>query len=497
MTICKRTIPRYALEFGGTIVLASLFVRQFSASPMNIALLSLGAVAAIPLFLKKPEYAVFALVVLIPFRDVHIISIIHLKRLCIWSLVGYAILRQLENPQRPFSRSLLRFTVASGIFLTALAVSLLKTASELYSSYEVTPAMLKTTLLSDGAVIVEQILIVYIMYYLLTTTRPLTRLLDVLLGVAGIVSGLGVLQYVFGGPPPLLGMFYDPVYSFYGRATSVFSNPNSLGGFTAHMLVLACITLLLYDMTRWKRICFVFPVMLVTASALILSFSRGAILQLLFGLFIAGGTYYLKVSDRKLNWKFVSLAGVAMGALIAVMLLYDLFLRARLRTYGYNDYQAALNWLESISDFRRKHAVIAALKTFGQHPLLGIGYNLFTAKSAAGLEFLGLPVHNQYLKILAEMGIFGFLSFLAILGTVVRAAFRPWDLPPAQRPDQNQQILMCIFLAGFGTLCFGFLFGDPLPLISTSGYMWLYAGAIFILDCQHHQVEQAHGERAG
>lgn len=491
----KISVPRPVVEFGVTILLAMMLARQFSGSPLNITLGSLALVVAVPVLLKKPEYALFFLTIIFPFRDVHIVSIIHLKRLCIWGLLAYTMLRQLENRQRLISRSLFHFSLMIMGFLTMLGLSLIKTASELYSTYEITPALLKTTILSDALVIFEQILIVYIMYYLFTTVLPITRLLDVLFAVSALVSILAIWQYLLGGPPAPVRFLFDPEYVFYGRATSVFSNPNGLGAFTAQMLVLACVSFLWSEMTRWKRLLFVLPVVLVTGSALILSFSRGAILQLLFGLGVAGIVYYVKICNRKLNWKIVSLVIIGLTIMASIVLLYDVFLRARLKAYTYNEYQAAVNWLESTSDFRRKHAAVSALQTFLQHPLLGIGYNLFTVKGAISLEHFGLPVHNQYLKILAEMGIFGFLSFLAALGMVYKAALRTWTPPPDRRMSPDKQLLMCIFLAAFSTLAFGLLFGDALALISTAGYLWLYAGAIFILDCRHHNVQNVKRER--
>jgi hypothetical protein len=77
----------------------------------------------------------------------------------------------------------------------------------------------------------------------------------------------------------------------------------------------------------------------------------------------------------------------------------------------------------SLSFLRRAELNWMALKMFQDHPLLGVGLNNFTVQMGEYGEVSGWtrflqPVHNVYLLIVAETGLFGLIAFFGLLFSV-------------------------------------------------------------------------------
>ena len=161
----KIVVSKDTRELLITVLLAAICVQVYKSSPLLVTLAALGMTVAIPIFLKKPEFAIFVLVAVLPFRDIHLVSIIHVKRLVIWGLFLYTLIQQLTKGQKRISRSLVFFNKTMAFFIVAIIVSLLQTSSELHSNPYITVRMLKSTILSDALVVIEEMLIVYIIFY--------------------------------------------------------------------------------------------------------------------------------------------------------------------------------------------------------------------------------------------------------------------------------------------------------------------------------------------
>ncbi|MBD3306532.1 hypothetical protein GF339_09030 [candidate division KSB3 bacterium] len=461
---------------------ALVCVRIYTAAPVPVAVGAIGMACALPLVWKKPAYTVLLLAIILPFRDIHLVSIIHLKRFVIWTLLGYHLLRQFTSGRVVATRHFALFTKTTAFFVGIIVISLIKTASALYTTNYITPVMVKASILSDALVLFEGMLMLYIIYYALDDLAQIHRLLEAIFAASAVIGLFAVLQYVLEGPPPLVGVLFDQEYQFYGRATSVFSNPNDLGSFSAPMVVIALVSLIWGAASMSKKLLLILPSLIFNTLALLLSFSRGAMIQVFFGILVIGYLYYIKVCKRRLSRKVVVVV-VCIVALFGLSVrYYDTYMRYRLSDYQGHDYYAALNWIKNISDFQRKQAVMKAIETFGDHPILGIGYNMFAGKKIAGAEYFGLSTHNQYLKILVEMGLLGFLPFLLLLGLIAKTGLRIWDVSTDEPVDHDLQITMLLLLAGIGTITCGYLFIDSLVNLSISGYLWIFSGAVFVLD---------------
>ncbi len=465
-------------ELGITAFAAFLFARFFNSSPLLYTFVACGLAVFVPLFLRKPEYVVFFFAIMIPFRDMHLISVIHLKRLLIWGCLGYLLFRQAARAQIPFSRSLSQFTSRSVFFIAAVSISLLNALIKLDTTAYMTSESFKTMFFSSTLNVIENILIVYICYYAITSVKQIQRIIHILFAVSAIVAFLAIFQYFMGGPPPLVGFLFNPDYVFYGRATSVFNSPNNLGHFLAPLIGMLFISFFTSSFSVKKRVLYFVPIMLLDVFALFLTFSRGAMLTLFFSFIVIAYLYYVKICEKRLSLKVICVFLLIILLAFVALQYYSVYLRLRLAAYKDQDYQKILYWMQTSSDFGRKYAAIKAIETFVKHPLLGIGFDIFLGKEIGR----GYAVDNQYLKILVDTGLLGFIPFIMMLWTVLRTGSLAWSPRNKHAFTPEKTLLMFLLLTGFCTVLFSYMFADTLHIRSISGNLWLFAGAILAVD---------------
>lgn len=487
--LCDRLarISRERVELALTAILALILAELLNSSPVMIAMLAIGLAFLGPCMLVSPLSLVFLLVIFLPFHDIHVISIIHLKRLMIWASLAYLLFRRIPVSFKNFSRSLTAFTKAAAGFALALIISVAQTTAQFSVSPTYTEAVLTTIVFSDALVILDTMIMVYVAYFALDNIAQIFRLIDVMLLVSAVIAVLGIMQYYSGGAPGGLEFLFRQDYRFYGRATSVFLNPNGLGGFLAPMVVLATLTMFLQQSSWRKRIGFALPVLAVDFWATFLSFSRMAMVQILFGFLIYGILYYYKIGHRKFTWKFAVIVGINLALLISASQFYERYAQLRVGASSMQPSSMALDRIKAVSDVARIHAAKTALRTFGEYPFFGIGYGRLTRERTLSIDW----VENQYLKILAEMGLFGFLPFVFLFGIIALTGSKI-----GQRSQQFQsqrqvfRIVVVLLLTGIATYAFGYFFVDSLSDYRL-GYVWILTGALFSLE--HHQDEKISG----
>jgi O-antigen ligase len=476
----KSIMSRTSLELLITAITALIVFPFYSRSPLFIGFGMIGILMVMPMLFKKPEYGLFLLVMIFPLRDFYVISAISLQRIVLWGFVVCAVIRQLMMPQSQSSRHFLFFNKAALCFIVALGVSLLKAASELYSTSYITMASLKSTIFSDALVVVENMLLFYIVYYFLETLEQVQRLLDLMMAVSIMISLLGIAQYYSNGAIRVINFLAVPDVVYYGRATSVFMSPNTLGHFEASILAMALVLLIWGPISKLKRFGFILPVIIVNSWGMVVTFSRSAILTFCLSIIVIAYLYYIKICKWKIRWESILLVVVLLGLIALMFNYYEVFLRARLAAYSEKDFYRIVQWIRTQSDFSRKYAMLQALRTFLEHPLFGIGYNVFSGKNIA----FGLPAHSQYLKVLAEMGLFGFIPFMAMFGCILKTGMNLLHTWRGTSILTKHQFMALLLLTGFSTIALTSLSVDDLHIRAITGNFWIFSGAIFVLDRQ-------------
>jgi hypothetical protein len=212
------------------------------------------------------------------------------------------------------------------------------------------------------------------------------------------------------------------------RAYGTLPHPNILGGFT---LISILGPASLYIMARKTNI----PALLLYSLGVILilfTFSRSAWLGLFAFLFL------LLLKSKYLQRKRLYLL-IATSLLTIVLTLYPL------RDLVFTRISNAPVQTEQLSSFGRSWLTQQALDMIQAHPLTGVGIGSFVLELAdyaiegAIIE----PVHNIFLLVGAELGIFGMLIFFALF---IMIASR---IITVQKP---QAILASATLAGLGVI---------------------------------------------
>ncbi|MBI1893925.1 MAG: O-antigen ligase family protein, partial [Candidatus Rokubacteria bacterium] len=261
------------------------------------------------------------------------------------------------------------------------------------------------------------------------TKARIVRLLSILIGWGVFLAVLGLANQMLGRAMIL----WFPKHAYLDRLTSTFVNPNHQALYFSVLFFLT-LGLLLRPQRRsrarsgspgarrrWELgslpgMMLLVGAMALIGGALVLTMSRGGLFGALVGLLVV---FALGLHGRVGNWTLLALAGV-----LAVVILYASW-------FGFEPVVERFSALtkEPFGDLR--WAVWeGTLRVAGEAPLLGIGLGAFQDAFTLyrpQVVPLGKVVdyaHNDYLQLLAEVGVVGFLvmawAFIGLLIFVLR-----------------------------------------------------------------------------
>lgn len=222
----------------------------------------------------------------------------------------------------------------------------------------------------------------------------------------------------------------------YLRAYGGESHPNILGGFLAIAILLGICAYL--KATRQEKIwkIFLLSLSLINFFALLVTFSRSALLSLVCGLILL--FLYFFYIQNSLAIKNIVLFGFIL--FLITSWLTSLFPRA---------FSNRLNLdsrLEHKSIQDRVTLVKEAQILITQNPLGGVGLGNYTQSileknKAVSAIWQIQPVHNLYLLIFAELGLLGFSLFLLILFLILGDLFQS-----IKKTDHNRVIFSILVI---------------------------------------------------
>lgn len=241
--------------------------------------------------------------------------------------------------------------------------------------------------------------------------------------------------------------------AFVLRACGTLTHPNVLGGFMVFSLLM---TYYLYGQSQ-RRAALSLAILLQTF-VLFITYSRSAI-------FAAAITTLIWIALT--TWrekKLTTLIGVAAGSfLLSLGLLYpQMFHRGGIVSY---------NVVSQNSDALRLTVQDVGIAMFKAHPFLGVGFNNYMLAFKTYAEGGALPatyIHNVYLHLGVEVGLFGVLSFLIFCLFIL---IKGWK----NRHRPEVLTCLCIFL---GFLAIGLV--DFYPLCIQQGRLIFFLAAGFI-----------------
>jgi O-antigen ligase len=233
--------------------------------------------------------------------------------------------------------------------------------------------------------------------------------LHVALGVFGFLYALYAIGLHLASPNLL---FWSRTPETGGTVFGAYVNRNHYAGLMELLVPLPLVAALRRDVESSKRLLFAFGALLMGASIFV-SGSRGGMLALA----IQFGVLALLIGSRKR----VLIAGVV-ALVVLVGWLGGMRVADRLGTLANAGDKSNMRLL----------VVQDGMRMIAEKPLLGWGLGVFPTvypqfRSLYTDEFVN-QAHNDYLQILIETGVVGFLSFAALLWGVLRKAVGELDI---------------------------------------------------------------------
>ena len=279
---------------------------------------------------------------------------------------------------------------------------------------------------------------------------------------AGIVLLIfGFIQYLFYSD--LRNLYYLGWDEHMHRMFSTFLDPNFSGGFFVLFLIfISAIGLYFFQINRIK-ISLIFVIFwLITLAAVYLTFSRSALIMLFVGAFV----FLFLV--KKLKWILVFIVSFLIFAAISSKSFYI----------------ENVNLLRTASTGARLESARIAVEIIKENPVLGVGFNSykyaqirygFRDKESALKSHADAGTDNSFLFILATTGIAGFASYLYLLFTILKQAFKSYK---TYREKNIEYYLAIIVITSFVGIIVNSMFINSLFYPPIMLWMWILVGLL-------------------
>jgi len=273
-------------------------------------------------------------------------------------------------------------------------------------SYHWVPVEMTPGIAADGIrTLLEATLYFLVLNALIDDEETISAMIHAMIIAATAVALFGVYQKLAGWETPKEWVYSEHENNIKIRVFSSVGNPNSLG---AYMVLIApiAISLTLWAKT-WGRRLMYGSASLIMILCLVLTFSRGAWLG-----FLAGMAMYALVTRNK--WLgLIGLAGLAAAPFVAPNIVERL-------TFAFTP-----EYLNKSADQGRVEFWKRAFLIWKESPVFGTGIGLVgdsvgTRNNVPGATW----IDNQYIRVLAEMGLVGLISYVMMLFAPVIAGFR-------------------------------------------------------------------------
>jgi O-antigen ligase len=283
-----------------------------------------------------------------------------------------------------------------------------------------------------------------------------SKILNMLIIGGSAVVILGYLQYLFYSDiRHLVSIGWD---DHMYRLFSTFYDPNFAGAFLVlFLLLIGGILYRSFAENNRKKSIMVGAIFSITLIAVLLTFSRSALIMLIIG----GGIMLVLLQMKKL-----------ILALLAVIILYVIVISP-------NFYIENTNLFRAASTGARLETYGNAFTIYQDNPILGVGFNTYRyAQQDYGFrkEQPKYPsnadsgVDNSFLFVLATTGIVGFAAFLLMWGYMLKSALI--------HIREKGNIFAIVFFASTAGLFINAFFINSLFYPAIILWMWMLFGLV-------------------
>lgn len=253
------------------------------------------------------------------------------------------------------------------------------------------------------------LMIVFVMFYFVVinviTTRKQLKMILYVLAIASALSAIyGIYQYIYGDVYSQAWLDSEMFEDIRMRVYSTLENPNVYG---EYLILIIPITIALFWTEKgWKKKLFLLGILGITGLALILTFSRGCWLGIIFSIAILA----LIIDKRFLFLGLVLL-------LMAPFILPDTIIQ-RFTSIGN---------MEDSSTSYRVYIWMGTIAMLKDYWISGVGMGITSFNTVYPLysynNIKAPHSHNLYLQVIVEYGIIGFIVLFGILYNYFKMAF--------------------------------------------------------------------------
>lgn len=253
-----------------------------------------------------------------------------------------------------------------------------------------------TESLQIAMLMIAFVLSYFIVINVVTTKKQLKMILYILTIVATLTAIYGIYQYLFGDVYSQAWLDSEMFEDIKMRVYSTLENPNVYGEYL--LLVIPMMVGLLWTEKGWKKKIFLFACTCISGLALVLTFSRGCWLGILFALAILA-----VIIDRRFIW---------LGVLLLIsfpFILPDTII---------NRFTSIGNMQDSSTSYR-VYIWMGTLAMLKDYWLSGVGMGITSFNTIYPLysyHNISAPhSHNLYLQVIVEYGIVGFVTMIGVM----------------------------------------------------------------------------------
>lgn len=342
---------------------------------METALKLLGGIGISGLTLNSPLWGLYALIIALPFLP-NEATLIFAAVVVFSFFIKTAVNKEKDFVKDPVAMPLLAFALVQ-IITTLISVEPVLSAQNLVVS-------------------LVSLALYFVIVNTLKTKKDFDKAMKIFIITAFILSIYGIMQYFTLGTTSKAWVDVNLNPDLETRVVGTFGNPNVFAEYLEHILPVAITLVFVYR--KWLNKIIMGLIAAVMFICLVLTFSRGGYLG-----FVSAAMLFILLKMAKFIPLFIA------GGIAAIPLLPNVVLQ-RINTIGN---------VQDTSNAYRTYIWEGTINMIKDFWITGVGYGYWAFKNTF-LEY-GIKgsrawhSHNMYLEIMAEMGIFGMLTFIWVV----------------------------------------------------------------------------------
>ncbi|MCQ1531462.1 O-antigen ligase family protein [Lutispora saccharofermentans] len=342
---------------------------------METALKLLGGIGISGLTLNSPLWGLYALIIALPFLP-NEATLIFAAVVVFSFFIKTAVNKEKDFVKDPVAMPLMAFALVQ-IITTLISVEPVLSAQNLVVS-------------------LVSLALYFVIVNTLKTKKDFDKAMKIFIITAFILSIYGIMQYFTLGTTSKAWVDVNLNPDLETRVVGTFGNPNVFAEYLEHILPVAITLVFVYR--KWLNKIIMGSIAGVMFVCLVLTFSRGGYLG-----FVSAAMLFVLLKMAKFIPLFIA------GGIAAIPLLPNVVLQ-RINTIGN---------VQDTSNAYRTYIWEGTINMIKDFWITGVGYGYWAFKNTF-LEY-GIKgsrawhSHNMYLEIMAEMGIFGMLTFIWVV----------------------------------------------------------------------------------